>query len=214
MQLAWRIFSRPLQCRLYYSSSISTSFSILTGKQLIEEDEYAEIYFYHNEWRPNFSNPYLSLFMHGRMGNPLGIYRNKSRRDYMYTVLVEQILYSEKFRIHISVCIPYPSPPQKNERKNPLHIKCKRRRQKSKLGNNFRKCCLSLSTFTFSGKLYTAAKVAGNEKAPCWSRNILSLAHAGILHSSLPEMSEDGLGQVAQCGGSNRMTLLSQPFYW
>jgi hypothetical protein len=49
MQLACRIFSRPLQCRLYYSSSISTSFSILTGKQLIEEGEYAEIFYYQNE---------------------------------------------------------------------------------------------------------------------------------------------------------------------
>jgi hypothetical protein len=28
---------------------------------------------------------------------------------------------------------------------------------------------------------------SGNGIAPCWCRNILSLAHAGILHSSMPE---------------------------
>jgi hypothetical protein len=30
-------------------------------------------------------------------------------------------------------------------------------------------------------------------KITAWARNILSLAHAGILHSSMPEMSEEGL---------------------
>ncbi len=33
----------------------------------------------------------------------------------------------------------------------------------------------------------------GNEKATCWSWNIFSLAHAGILHSSIPDMSQEGL---------------------
>ncbi len=30
-------------------------------------------------------------------------------------------------------------------------------------------------------------------KITAWARNILSLAHAGILNSSMPEMSEEGL---------------------
>jgi hypothetical protein len=29
--------------------------------------------------------------------------------------------------------------------------------------------------------------VLGMEKSPCWCRNNLSFAHAGILHSSLPK---------------------------
>ncbi len=31
--------------------------------------------------------------------------------------------------------------------------------------------------------------ISGNGKRPCWCRNIFSLAHAGILHSSMLEMS-------------------------
>jgi hypothetical protein len=30
---------------------------------------------------------------------------------------------------------------------------------------------------------------SGNGKRPCWCRNIFSLAHAGVLHSSMLEMS-------------------------
>jgi hypothetical protein len=30
-------------------------------------------------------------------------------------------------------------------------------------------------------------------KITAWARNILSLVHAGILHSSMPKMSEEGL---------------------
>jgi hypothetical protein len=37
-------------------------------------------------------------------------------------------------------------------------------------------------------KLPSRIAVFGMEKAPSWCRNLLSLAHTGILHSSVPEM--------------------------
>jgi hypothetical protein len=37
----------------------------------------------------------------------------------------------------------------------------------------------------------SSGKLQFYEKAPCWCQNILTLAHIGILHSSMQEISSD-----------------------
>ncbi len=52
-------------------------------------------------------------------------------------------------------------------------------------------CRPTVTKATQNDALLWKIPVLGMEKAPCWCRNLLSLAHTGILHvhSSMPEMS-------------------------
>ncbi len=53
-------------------------------------------------------------------------------------------------------------------------------------GNSFFNVCENIVAKTNQNEALLLENCSpGNEKAPCWCRKILSLAHAGILHSSM-----------------------------